>query len=402
MFLYLVEVAGVTKQGAAGILGNMFYESGVNPRRVQMGYGWTDDAYTSAVDSGSYRNFVRDSIGYGLVQFTSSGLKQGVYNKAKQTNKSVGDLEVQLSCVSEALQSSYVGLYNTLKTSTDVRECCVAFLLQYERPYDQGIAVQNKRSDKAQEYFNRFQNLSASSGMGTFSISYDRKKDPLLLEFGYALQVPNESHATIGKQMTVTPNKTQYPISAINTADLLNDIFDVFGISTQSSSSGERVPGQAVMKSGKVVTSGTKLVMPSGQAQTGIIANYTAYDRSWAAGTTQRTVYDMWVSGGKKSNRTIATVNGYYLIAPGRYFSKSAGDVLEVCLEDNTKFMCMVADTKGADAPNEYGHLFGNAVDVIEWESTCSSQSQLSEGLRSWGILNKKVSYMINYGTYFQ
>lgn len=247
----------------------------------------------------------------------------------------------------------------------------------------------------------------SSTPSGTLSLSYDREKDPLLEEFGYVKKVTKPQDANMGTTLKAQKAVAKYPVSAINTADLLNDIFDIWGFSIQGGNSsapaGEQVPGKAVAKSGKVITSGIKKVMPSSQPQTGVIPNYTYYIRSWASGTTQRTIYNLWNDQGRPTKYTIAMVSGYYLIAPGRYFSNSAGDMLEVVLEDGTKFMCMVGDTKGQDTPNEYGHyLSGNQVDVIEWESTCSTQSKLREGLRQWGISGKKVSYMINYGTFFQ
>lgn len=413
VWYYLVEVGGLTKAGAAGVLGNMFYESGVKPNRVQMGYGWTDERYTSAVDSGSYSNFVHDSIGYGLVQFTYWTLKQQVYNTAKSRGSSVGDLETQLICVCDALKNSYKGLYSTLSTSNDVRECCVAFLLQYERPYDQSSSVQNKRSSKAQEFYSQFSGLATSPSTGggsstgvSIQISYDRTKDPLLEEFGYASFVSSSDAANMGTTLKAQRSPAKYPVSAINTADLLNDIFDIWGFNIQggssSGSSGQQVSGQAKTKSGKILTSGTWKEMPSGQPQTGIIANYTGYVRNWAKGTTQRTIYDLWISSGRPNKYTVAMVGGYYLIAPGRYFSNNAGDILEVKLENGYSFMCMVGDTKGGDTSCEYGHLLGGAADVIEWESVCSNQAELRSGLQEWGILGQRVSGMTNFGTYFQ
>ena len=242
---------------------------------------------------------------------------------------------------------------------------------------------------------------------GTLSLSYDRSTDALVTEFGYAKEV-GEDEANMGKGLKAQEESAKYKVSAINMADLLNDIFDIWGFSvsgggtTTSPSGGQQVAGQAKTQSGQVITSGTWLPLPSSQPQTGIIANYTGYIRNWAQGTTQRTIYDLWNSSGRPSQHTIAMLDGYYLIAPGRYFSNNAGDMLEVRLVNGTKFMCMVGDTKGSDTPNEYGHLFGGAVDVIEWESICSAQSQLAQGLRDWGIYGVNVEGMVNYGTYFR
>ena len=61
---------GLNACGVAGLMGNLFAESGLNPCNLQNTYekklGLTDAEYTAAVDSGSYSNFVRDSAGFGL------------------------------------------------------------------------------------------------------------------------------------------------------------------------------------------------------------------------------------------------------------------------------------------------------------------------------------------------
>ena len=65
---------GLSDHGVAGLMGNLYAESALNPHNLQNTYekklGYTDDAYTAAVDSGDYANFVRDSAGYGLAQWT--------------------------------------------------------------------------------------------------------------------------------------------------------------------------------------------------------------------------------------------------------------------------------------------------------------------------------------------
>ena len=58
--------------GVAGLMGNLYAESGISPQNLQNSYekklGFTDATYTAAVDSGSYANFVHDSAGYGVAQ----------------------------------------------------------------------------------------------------------------------------------------------------------------------------------------------------------------------------------------------------------------------------------------------------------------------------------------------
>jgi LPXTG-motif cell wall-anchored protein len=82
----IAKAYGLSDIAAAAILGNAQAESGVNPANLQGSYekslDFTDDSYTDAVNNGQYNNFVHDSAGYGLFQFTHWSLKQDLYNEA--------------------------------------------------------------------------------------------------------------------------------------------------------------------------------------------------------------------------------------------------------------------------------------------------------------------------------
>lgn len=69
-------------------MGNLYAESGLMPNNLQNTYnnklGKTDAEYTAAVDNGSYGNFVKDSAGYGLAQWTYWSRKQALLNHANR------------------------------------------------------------------------------------------------------------------------------------------------------------------------------------------------------------------------------------------------------------------------------------------------------------------------------
>ena len=91
---------GMSKWGVAGLMGNLFAESGLNPQNLQNSFekklGMTNESYTQAVDAGTYDNFVKDSAGYGLAQWTYWSRKQNMLDFASKQNKSIGDLEMQI------------------------------------------------------------------------------------------------------------------------------------------------------------------------------------------------------------------------------------------------------------------------------------------------------------------
>jgi hypothetical protein len=91
---------GLNDYGVAGLMGNLQAESGLKPTNLQNTYekklGMTDAEYTAAVDAGIYDNFVKDSAGYGLAQWTYWSLKQEMLEYHKAAKKSIGDGKTQM------------------------------------------------------------------------------------------------------------------------------------------------------------------------------------------------------------------------------------------------------------------------------------------------------------------
>lgn len=147
---------GLNAFAVAGIMGNLKAESVLNPKNLQQTYekklGFTDDSYTTAVDNGSYDNFVNDSAGYGLAQWTYWSRKQALLEYARSVKKSIGDLSMQLDFMWKELQG-YTSVMKVLKSATSVREASDAILTGYERPADQGESAQVKRADFGKTYY---------------------------------------------------------------------------------------------------------------------------------------------------------------------------------------------------------------------------------------------------------
>ena len=152
--------SGMTKAGTAGMMGNLYAESLLNPKNLQNSYekslGYTDESYTSAVDSGKYTNFVNDSAGYGLAQWTFWVRKQALLNFAKSQNKSIGDLDMQLDFLIKELKEDYAYLWSALCKTDDVKAASDAVMLQFERPADVSEPAKTKRYEFSKKYYNMF------------------------------------------------------------------------------------------------------------------------------------------------------------------------------------------------------------------------------------------------------
>ena len=164
---------GLSDYGVAGLMGNLYAESALNPLNLQQTYekklGYTDASYTAAVDSGAYSNFVKDAAGYGLAQWTYWTRKQNLLEYAKKKKKSIGDLEMQLEFLVEELESSYVSVLSVLKNAKTVKAASDCVLTKYERPANQSASVKTKRAGYGQKYFDKYAEKSTSKEETTVS-----------------------------------------------------------------------------------------------------------------------------------------------------------------------------------------------------------------------------------------
>ena len=151
---------GLNDYACAGIVGNAFAESGCISNNLenmyQQRFGMSDNEYMSAVDNGTYTNFVHDCAGWGIFQFTYFTLKQGLLDYAKQTNRSIGNLSMQLEYSWLLFEKNYSGMLKKLRSATSVLQASNAVLLDFERPADQSIAAQQKRADFGQKFYDKY------------------------------------------------------------------------------------------------------------------------------------------------------------------------------------------------------------------------------------------------------
>ena len=163
----------------AGLMGNLFAESGLKPTNLENTYNnefnLSDDEYTEKVDNGTYTNFIKDRAGYGLAQWTYWTRKQNLLNFAKSKNKSIGDLEMQLEFLIKELKESFRSVYNVLKNASSIQQASDVVLMDFERPYD-AATQKSKRAAMGQVYYNKYSKPANNTMEDTRMKEYEKGK----------------------------------------------------------------------------------------------------------------------------------------------------------------------------------------------------------------------------------
>lgn len=167
---YLKNKIG-NEYGVAGLMGNLYAESGLYPDRVQgdIPYSSYSQDYTAKVDNGtiSEYDFVYNGPnggGYGLAQWTYYTRKQALYDMYKTGGySSIGSISLALDYLWQELEADFPGVVDVLKNASSIREASDKVLHDFENPADQSVSVEAAREDFGRYYFN----LYATGGGGS-------------------------------------------------------------------------------------------------------------------------------------------------------------------------------------------------------------------------------------------
>jgi hypothetical protein len=183
---------GLTQHGAAGLIGNIDAESALISTNLQDSCQdrlcCNDETYTALVDSGVYtkEQFIYDQAGYGLCQWTYWTRKKSLYEHARNTSRSIGDLEMQLEFLFIELQKSFSKVLNVLKSTTSVKEASDIVLMEFECPYD-AESKKDRRASFGQKYYTQFA-TNSMKGVVTMGYKYYTK--------GQAVKVSDHFYST--------------------------------------------------------------------------------------------------------------------------------------------------------------------------------------------------------------
>ena len=246
---------GYSKYAIAGIMGNLEAESGLIPNNLQNTYnksfGLTDSEYTEAVDKGTYDNFINDSAGYGLAQWTYYSRKQNLLNLIKQRKVSVADLPTQLDFLNYEL--GQYGLIDKLNSSKSVADASTIMLQQFEKPagmykqstIDYRTSLSNKYydesdSDTANALKTNAQNDVQAAAMGpgdpNTAKSVTWGKGP-----STNLTALNDRISKINTVLTNVQNETKEGATVEKIANKLTTAIESTGMITNGSSGGDNL-----------------------------------------------------------------------------------------------------------------------------------------------------------------
>ena len=204
----------------SGIMGNMEAESGFVTTNMQNSYeteSLNDSNYTTLVDNGSYTNFVNDSIGYGLCQWTFSSRKSKLLNMATQNNKSVGDIDIQLSLLWLELTTDYKSsVLDKIENESNIYNASTIVLCNFENPGNQSQAVKNYRCKLSTDIYNTYNGSQITLEPPTIDTDIDtdnedsetdeNKKESLyqlIQKKGYVVSTLSDSQSTILKSLVI-------------------------------------------------------------------------------------------------------------------------------------------------------------------------------------------------------
>lgn len=163
---------GYSKEATAGVMGNLQQESGFRSNNLEDKFnrilGYTDEAYTEAVNNGSYtlEMFISDhtkpgnGAGYGLAQWTSAGRKKGLYDLVKSKGVGIDDENAQIEYLLMEMSEDGGGFISASGRAAFMQaqtpeEACDAFFKYFEMA---GDSSEGTRQGNARAIYSAYAN----------------------------------------------------------------------------------------------------------------------------------------------------------------------------------------------------------------------------------------------------
>ena len=195
-----ILVTEYTEEGAAGLMGSLYAESGCYPYQCQSPDGEHMISrthclnYIEQVDNQTITryqfshggcdlngNYTSSNLGFGLAQWTWPSRKEGLYDYIFSTTggTTLNDEYRQTEYILQEISSgSYPTVYTTLTTSHNIDACADVCLEDYESPSEQGQVAHEMRRSYAKQIYDRYSSggtslhiYTSTQGNGTISCS---------------------------------------------------------------------------------------------------------------------------------------------------------------------------------------------------------------------------------------
>lgn len=153
----LMRDLGLTEAQAAGIVGNMIAESGVENARLQNTL------------AGTKGPLVVDGVtGYGIVQWTERGRQQKLYDFAKSKGHDMSKpltMDIEYQFFLKEFRTDYGNVLRQIKQANDVKTASTIFMQQYETP--DGYKTEAKITERYNFSKPIYEKLSMGQGKAT-------------------------------------------------------------------------------------------------------------------------------------------------------------------------------------------------------------------------------------------
>jgi hypothetical protein len=170
-------------------MGNLQAESRMKSDIYEESYknkiGLSQEDYVKGTNNGTFTNFINDKVGFGLVQWTASTRKQGLFNTCKGH---IEDLDCQLKYLIYEFKHDFHNLLSFLKISHNIKNCSDKVMIEFEKPADISESPKKKRYDNSKTFYDKFSHISTDSSSNSNSISFI---NPTSIYYSWAHEAKN-------------------------------------------------------------------------------------------------------------------------------------------------------------------------------------------------------------------
>lgn len=183
---------GYSEYAVAGLMGNLMQESGFKSNNLQGTYekklGMTDETYTNGVNSGTYTNFVHDSAGYGLAQWTYWSRKEALLAFSRDMGTGIDDEDMQINFLIKEIKERGCPQW---QSATNVNDACYYFEKEFEQA---GNPQMGNRLTYANDIYYRYRGKTAPTTVDVKLTGENKKKMEALLQ--EAQRIANDNRYT--------------------------------------------------------------------------------------------------------------------------------------------------------------------------------------------------------------